>query len=59
MATKAAVEEFINQRILAVAGISRGGKKFGNTVCRELKAKGYRIYPVRPRPCGCIRGTAP
>ncbi len=48
MATRAAVTDFISQPALAVAGISRGGKKFGNAVCRELKAKGYRIYPVHP-----------
>ncbi len=48
MATRVAVEDFVSQPALAVAGISRGGKKFGNAVCRELKAKGYRVYPIHP-----------
>ena len=48
MATRAAVGDFVSQRALAVAGVSRGGKKFGNAVCRELKAKGYRVYPIHP-----------
>ena len=48
MVTRAAVQEFVSQPAIAVAGISRGGKKFGNAVCRELKAKGYRVYPIHP-----------
>jgi hypothetical protein len=48
MASRAAVEAFVGQRVLAVAGVSRSGRKFGNAVCRELKAKGYRVYPVHP-----------
>ena len=48
MTTKAAVDDFVSQRTLAVVGVSRGGKKFGNAACRELRAKGYRILPVHP-----------
>ena len=48
MNTKAAVDDFLAQRSLAVVGVSRGGKKFGNTAYRELKAKGYRLFPVHP-----------
>jgi len=40
------VSEFLSQRTLALVGISRQGNKFGNAVCRELKAKGYSVYPV-------------
>jgi predicted CoA-binding protein len=40
--------DFIGQRSLAVVGVSRGGKKFGNTAYRELKAKGYQLVPVHP-----------
>lgn len=49
MASRAAVDGFVSQRVLAVAGASRSGKKFGNTACRELKAKGYRVYAVHPQ----------
>jgi predicted CoA-binding protein len=46
MTTKAAVKDFLDQRTLAVVGVSRGGKKFGNTAYKELKAKGYQVFPV-------------
>ena len=31
-----------------MVGISRSGKKFGNTACKELIKKGYTVYPVHP-----------
>jgi hypothetical protein len=46
MTSRAIVEEFVSQRVLAVVGVSRSGKKFGNAVCRELRAKGYRVYAL-------------
>lgn len=48
MTTKAAVEDFISQRTLAVVGVSRSGRKFGNMVFRELKSHGYKLYPIHP-----------
>jgi len=36
------------QRTLAIAGASRGGKKFGNAVLTSLKSKGYTMYPIHP-----------
>ena len=42
------IEEFINCKRIAVVGMSRNGKKFGNIVAKELKGKGYEIYPVHP-----------
>ena len=48
MTTKAMVNDFLDQRTLAVVGVSRDGKKFGNTAYKELKAKGYRVIPVNP-----------
>jgi predicted CoA-binding protein len=48
MTTKAAIKDFLDQRTLAVVGVSRGGKKFGNTAYKELKAKGYQVFPVNP-----------
>ena len=49
MTSKAAVTDFVAQRKLAVVGVSRQGKKFGNMAFRELKAKGYRLLPVHPQ----------
>ena len=48
MDTQTAIEGFLSQRTLAVVGVSRSGKKFGNMAYRELKAKGYRLFPVHP-----------
>ncbi len=48
MTTKAMIDDFLAQRTLAVVGVSRKTEKFGCTVYRELKAKGYRVFPVNP-----------
>lgn len=48
MANRAAVDRFIGIKTLALVGASRSGKKFGNTVLKELLAKGYTVYPVHP-----------
>ena len=48
MTSKAVVEDFISQKTLAIVGVSRGGQKFGNMADRELKAKGYKLYPIHP-----------
>lgn len=52
----AAVETFLAQPALALVGVSRSGKKFGNLACRELQAKGYRVYPIHPT-AGTIGGV--
>jgi predicted CoA-binding protein len=49
MTSKAMVADFVAQRKLAVVGVSRRGKKFGNMAFRELKAKGYKLLPVHPQ----------
>ena len=46
--SRATIEEFIAQRKLAVVGVSRSAKRFGAIAYRELKAKGYQLYPVHP-----------
>jgi predicted CoA-binding protein len=49
MTSKAAVDDFVAQRTLAVVGASRQGKKFGNYALRELTQRGYRVFPVHPQ----------
>lgn len=49
MTSKAAVADFVSQRKLAVVGVSRKGRKFGNLAFKELKAKGYQLFPVHPQ----------
>ena len=48
MTSRATIDTFLAQRTLALVGVSRSGKKFGNAVLKELSGKGYRILPVHP-----------
>src|ERR1051325_913575 len=48
MSCKAMIDEFVSQPSLALIGMSRSGKKFGNYAYRALAAKGYRVYPIHP-----------
>ena len=48
MVTKKEIEKFFEPKKLAIVGVSRNSKKFSHTVFKDLKAKGYRIYPVNP-----------
>lgn len=48
MSTSTLIEEFVAQPALALVGASRSGRKFGNIALRELRARGYRVYPVHP-----------
>ncbi len=43
---RVSVQEFMDQKTLAVVGVSRDPKKFGNLAYRELKARGYRVFPI-------------
>ena len=42
------IENFVQGKRLAVVGLSRAGKKFGNIAFKELKERGYQLYPVHP-----------
>lgn len=48
MNSKKTVEDFLAQRKIAVVGVSRKKTKFGNAIYRELKQKGYTVFPVNP-----------
>ena len=48
MNTAAEVEEFLGSKTLAVVGVSRKRVGFGYTVFKDLKKKGYLVYPVNP-----------
>ena len=63
MTSKARVDSFVALRRLALVGASRSGKKFGNTILRELSAKGYEVVPVHPHAatidgCPCVPNLA-
>lgn len=48
MNTRQDVEDFLAQKTLAMAGLSRSEQAFSMTVYRELKSKGYHLLPVNP-----------
>lgn len=48
MLTKQNVDDFIKQKKWAFVGVSKTKKKFGHFAYKELKSKGYNIYPVNP-----------
>jgi uncharacterized protein len=43
-----AIQDFINCKNIAVVGVSRNDKKFGNLAYKELKERGYQVYAVNP-----------
>jgi len=45
---QATIDAFVAEPALAIVGVSRSGKKFGNIALRELRLHGYRVYPVHP-----------
>lgn len=42
------IDNFIGLKRIAIVGMSRSGKKFGNMAGKELKKRGYEIYPIHP-----------
>lgn len=42
------IKAFMAQKNMAIVGVSRDSKKFGNTVLKELKSKSYKLFPVHP-----------
>ncbi len=48
MSSKATIEEFLAQPVLAVVGVSRDSKKFGSKVYSDLRRKGYQTFAVNP-----------
>lgn len=48
MKTLASIKEFLAQKHLAIAGISKTKSKFGNTIFKELTKKNYQLYPIHP-----------
>lgn len=48
MTRRAEVVTFLEQDTLALAGVSRSGRGFGNAVLKDLSGKGYELLPVHP-----------
>jgi predicted CoA-binding protein len=48
MTTKREIDDFLAQKTLAIVGVSRSGKKFGNVILKDLTRLGYRLLPIHP-----------
>lgn len=48
MVTLNEIQNFLALRKMAVAGASRNPKKFGGAIFKELKDKGFDLYPINP-----------
>ena len=48
MNTQMSVDRFLSSKTIAVVGVSSKRRGFGYTVYHDLKAKGYKVYPVNP-----------
>ncbi len=44
--TQVEIHDFLSRRSLAVVGVSRDTKKFGNAIYRTLKQQGYKVFPI-------------
>lgn len=45
---RAAIDDFVQQKRLAVVGVSHTGKRFGAIAYKTLKQLGYELTPVHP-----------
>jgi len=43
------IKEFMAQKRFAVIGATDNPEKYGNQIVKNLKNRGYEIYPVNPR----------
>ena len=48
MNTKQDVQEFVSQKTIAMAGLSRNEKSTSANIKKELQSKGYRVLGVNP-----------
>ena len=43
------IKEFMAQKRFAVVGATANPEKYGNQIIKNLKSRGYEVYPVNPR----------
>jgi len=48
MISKSQIDSFLNNKRIAVIGVSRNSKQFGHVVCKDLINSDFDIYPVNP-----------
>ena len=49
MSSKAVIQDFLNQKRLAIVGVSREPKDFSLALFREFRKRGYDAVPVNPK----------
>lgn len=49
MTTLNEIKQFLEAPSIAMVGVSRNPKKFGGAIFKELKSKGFDLYPVNPK----------
>jgi predicted CoA-binding protein len=45
---KQLIDSFTAEPAVAIVGVSRSGRKFGNMALRTLRKNGVRVYPIHP-----------
>ena len=48
MTARNTIDEILAHKKIAIAGVSRDPRKFGNVLYCTLKNKGYDVYPINP-----------
>jgi predicted CoA-binding protein len=48
MVAKSTIDAFLKENNLAIVGVSKNRRKFGNIVYRDLSSKGYGVFAVNP-----------
>jgi len=43
------IKDFMNQKRFAVIGATNNPQKYGNQIMKNLKSRGYEVFPVNPR----------
>jgi len=43
------IKEFMAQKRFAIVGATNDTKKYGHEIFKNLKSRGYEVYPVNPR----------
>ncbi len=43
------INEFMSQKRFAVVGATDNPQKYGKQIVKNLKSRGYEVYPVNPR----------
>ena len=43
------IKEFMAQKRFAVVGATNDPQKYGNKIVKNLKSRGYEVYPINPK----------